>query len=292
MKKNNLKKYLSNNFLNKIILFLIIILLFIFIYIIYIKYISVFVFEKYENKKKYKLSIIAIFKNETLNLKLWIEHYLWQGVEHFYLIDNDSTDNPELILNEYIEKGIITLYKLPEKHKQVEHYKTIWINENISSQTEWLIMADLDEFWFSPNNKLINIIDNYNDYDVIYSNWKMFGSDGNINHPNDIRISIINRTPNLHDNTKWICKTKNINIDTINQHKIIDNNLKIINVNDNIQLNHYPIQSKEFYEKVKLTRGDVISENSENVRDWNYFAKYDENMTYKDTILKDMIMIS
>ena len=282
--KKNIKKCLCNNSLTKIILFLIIILLFIFIYIIYEKYISVF--------KKYKLSIIGIFKNETLNLKLWIEHYLWQGVEHFYLIDNDSTDNPELILNEYIGKGIITLYKLPEKHKQVQHYKTIWNNENISSQTEWLIMADLDEFWFSPNNKLINIIDNYNYYDVIYSNWKMFGSDGNINHPNDIRTSIIYRTPNLHNNTKWICKTKNININTINQHKIIDNNLKIITVNDNIQLNHYPIQSREFYKKVKLTRGDVESNRSENVRDWSYFEKYDENMIYKDTILKDMIIIS
>jgi glycosyltransferase involved in cell wall biosynthesis len=58
----------------------------------------------------YYLSVLSIFKNETMNLKLWLEHYLWQGVGHFYLIDNGSTDNPLSILQEYIDKGIITYF--------------------------------------------------------------------------------------------------------------------------------------------------------------------------------------
>jgi hypothetical protein len=33
------------------------------------------------------LSILAIMKNEAMNLKLWIDHYIYQGVDHFYLID-------------------------------------------------------------------------------------------------------------------------------------------------------------------------------------------------------------
>ena len=41
----------------------------------------------------YYLSILAIFKNEAMNLKEWIEHYILNGVEHFYLINNGSTDN-------------------------------------------------------------------------------------------------------------------------------------------------------------------------------------------------------
>ena len=36
----------------------------------------------------YYLSILAQFKNETMNLKLWLDHHLWQGVQHFFLIDN------------------------------------------------------------------------------------------------------------------------------------------------------------------------------------------------------------
>jgi len=53
----------------------------------------------------YFLSVLAIFKNETMNLKVWIDHYLWQGVEKIYLIDNGSTDNPMPILQPYIDKG-------------------------------------------------------------------------------------------------------------------------------------------------------------------------------------------
>ena len=65
----------------------------------------------------YFLSVLSIFKNEIMNLKVWIEHYLWQGVDHFYLIDNGSTDNPLHILQEYINKGIVSYYYKEEKIK-------------------------------------------------------------------------------------------------------------------------------------------------------------------------------
>ena len=245
--------------------------------------------ENTADNPKYKLSILAIFKNETMNLKVWIDHYLWQGCEHIYLIDNGSTDNPDEILKPYIDNRQVSLYKLTEKHKQVEHYKTVWKDVNMPTQTKWLIMADLDEFFFAPNNKLIDVIDKFDDYDVIYTKWKMFGTDGNDKHPKDIRTSIVYRTLNNNDHKKWICKTKKITEENIGIHDITGENIKSINENEKIQLNHYPIQSKEFYSKVKMTRGAADSIHSENVRDWNYFNKYNENMDVKDTILKDMV---
>ena len=54
--------------------------------------------EQFDNQFENKISLLAIFKNETMGLKLWIDHYIKQGVEKFYLIDNDSTDNPLAIL--------------------------------------------------------------------------------------------------------------------------------------------------------------------------------------------------
>ena len=39
------------------------------------------------------LSILSTFKNEATILKEWIDYYLQQGFDHFYLIDNGSTDN-------------------------------------------------------------------------------------------------------------------------------------------------------------------------------------------------------
>ena len=41
-----------------------------------------------------------------MNIKVWLEHYINQGVDIFYLINNNSDDNPLDILQPYIDKGI------------------------------------------------------------------------------------------------------------------------------------------------------------------------------------------
>ena len=56
-------------------------------------------------------------KNEAMNLKIWIDHYIWQGVNHIYIIDNNSDDGSIKIIEDLINNGYpITLYKLFEKH--------------------------------------------------------------------------------------------------------------------------------------------------------------------------------
>jgi hypothetical protein len=92
---------------------------------------------------KYYLSVLAIFKNETMNLETWIQHYLWQGVEHFYLIDNGSTDNPLSILDKYIKDGLVTYYYTPIRHQQVEHYRYMYEFYNIKRETKWVAVC-----WF------------------------------------------------------------------------------------------------------------------------------------------------
>jgi hypothetical protein len=244
--------------------------------------------EKLINKNK--LSILSQFKNETFNLKIWIEHYIWQGVEHFYLIDNDSTDNPLEILQPYIKNGIVSYYFMPEKYKQEDNYNHIFNKENLKNKTEWIIICDLDEFFYGVDDTLINIIDNYNKYDIIYSNWRMFGSDGLILHPNDIRISILYREPTINNHTKYIFKTDKIT----KSHRLGIHDIKklynSITVNDKIKLNHYPIQSIEFYSKIKMTRGDGTTGKWNNVRDINYFKVYNKNKIIKDDELANKII--
>lgn len=36
---------------------------------------------------KYYLVLTSVFKNEGVNMIAFIEHYLWQGVDHIYLVD-------------------------------------------------------------------------------------------------------------------------------------------------------------------------------------------------------------
>ena len=63
--------------------------------------------------KKYFLSVAAIMKNEKPYLKEWLEYHLLQGVEHFYLCDNGSTDGTDAYLEPYVAKGVITYIPLP-----------------------------------------------------------------------------------------------------------------------------------------------------------------------------------
>ena len=242
---------------------------------------------------KYNISLLSIFKNETMNLKIFIEHYLWQGVDHFYLIDNNSTDNPLDILQPYIDKGIITYKKYDQPYVQVKHYRRIYKNCDIRKSSRWLIVADLDEFWFVPDGKISTYLNRNHNY-IIHSNWKMFGSDGLLDHPEDIRTAITHRKPELRGETKWIIKCRKFYSENIGMHSVkighIKNKNKIITDNIGIQLNHYPIQSKEFFDKVKKPRGDAANQKSNNVRNDDYFQLYDSNTTTTDTILRDMIL--
>jgi len=244
------------------------------------------------NKMHY-LSILTIMKNEAMNLKLWIDHYIWQGVDHFYIIDNNSTDVSVQIIEDLINNGYpITLYKLFEQHKQVEHYKYVYNKENLQEKTKWLIVADLDEFFYCNNSKISNELLHFEDYDLITSKWRMFGSNNCIEHPKDIRTSLTKRVEELHINTKYIFQTKNIYSEALNIHELnygYSNNK--IDLSEIFRLNHYTIQSKEYFEKVKMTRGDVSNKLIDNIRDWNYFDAYNQNNDCEDNDLKNMVLM-
>lgn len=235
----------------------------------------------------YYFSVLAIFKNETMNLKEWIEHYFWQGAEHLYLIDNDSTDNPITILEPYIKQGKITYFFLTKKWKQLEYYRLVYNMIKKNKETYWLCITDLDEFWYSPNELLVNRLHKMENYSAIHSNWLMFGSDGHIVHPESIRKCIVKREPKHHILTKFIIKVSNVNAENFDIHTC--NVPNKITENNSIRLNHYPIQSLEFFQKVKMTRGACDSQTFENIRDMKYFNDYDQNKTITDTTLAKMI---
>jgi hypothetical protein len=119
---------------------------------------------------KYKLSVAAIFKNESLNFKEWIDHYTHHGVEHFYLINDNSSDNFLEVLSPYINSGIVTIYNSDVakfgNRQQVMYDKYILPN---LKNSQWTIICDLDEFIYSPKEiNIANILDKYQEYDVVY----------------------------------------------------------------------------------------------------------------------------
>jgi len=43
------------------------------------------------------------------------------GADHIFLIDNGSDDGSRNIIQPYVDKGIVSVFYMPEKFKQTEH---------------------------------------------------------------------------------------------------------------------------------------------------------------------------
>jgi hypothetical protein len=123
------------------------------------------------------LCIVAIFKNESHIIKEWIEHYLQQGVDKFFMIDNGSTDNYYNILEPYIKNNKVELVIDPSKFSQTKLYNKYYLNK--CKAYEWVIVCDLDEFIYG--RKYCNSIKDFlskvhNSFSQVFIPWKMFGS--------------------------------------------------------------------------------------------------------------------
>lgn len=101
-----------------------------------------------------KLGLMAMFRNESHIIDEFMEHYIRQGIDHFYLIDNASTDDSVSKLTKY--GNIVTIKHQPivrnvdnpnEFGIQIETYK-MFLGE---MHTEWLYSCDFDEFAYAKN---------------------------------------------------------------------------------------------------------------------------------------------
>lgn len=227
---------------------------------------------------QYSLGLLVIAKNEGMVIDEFVRHYMWQGVDQIYLIDNGSTDDMKEKISPYVEKGIVQYFYKPESHQQEEHYNTIY-NSTARKQCKWVIVCDVDEYIYNRNKgKNIQSFTSKLDYDktsMVMMNWKLFGSSDFKEQPAEIRKSFLHRKKDLDMNTKCIVNTSLVNKLRIHIHETeFPDKIILVNPKD-LSLNHYAIMSKEYFEKVKMTRGDASTAGFENVRDWNYFAKYD-----------------
>ena len=244
-------------------------------------------------RPKFFLVVVGIFKNEKNSMKEWLDHHMKQGVEHFYLIDNGSTDD-------WIVETLnapITVITDSKKYSQNEHYNKFL--ETVKINSEWVMVIDLDEFVYTRIGETIpSVLKKYNEnVGVIEMRWKMFGSNNHIKQPNGIinnftkrkKMEIVDKNGSF-DNVKSIIKTSVLK--KLDIHKSDTYNCEIItepSTNDEnllskspLQLNHYAIQSKDWFVKVKMTREDAV--HPQNVRNLDYFKKYDRNDIHDDEL--------
>lgn len=272
-----------------------------------------------------KVAVGAIFKNESHIIEEWIKHYLKEGVDLFVLIDNGSSDNYQQTIEKY--RNWCILYKDERRYMQNQHYNT-YITRHLNGIDWLIIVdldefVYSRGLYRTIKEYLVTLPESVTQIRVL---WKIFGSSFYIFQPPEVipyflyrktteevgnwyksimRVKYL-KSIGLHYSymTKGItaytcikhrpdCKNRSLycfpSEGCMNYTDCKEINFKTIDINQhNLHLNHYNIQSWEYFKNVKMTRGDCFSSALNSIRNENYFKNNDKNIVL-DEELKNKI---
>ena len=239
---------------------------------------------------KYYLAICAIAKNEGPYFKEWIDWHQKQGVEKFYIYDNESTDCTKEVLAPYIESGLVEYNYWPGKKQQLATYDDCFERHRLDAR--WIAVIDLDEFIVPIKDKSIpDFLHDLEQYSSVEINWLVYGSGGaKKKEPGGVmerfrKHSMPEHKLNTHVKSivdpRRVCtmvgchEASRISGQAADSH---GNPLKKgfrdrVPQQDIIKINHYAIKSyEEFLAKRARGRARIDS-----LRDMGYFERYDLN---------------
>ncbi len=251
------------------------------------------------NKYDDNLSFVAIAKNEGPYIKEWIEFHKLVGVTKFYIYDNESTDNLEDVLRDYINSGEVVYKYFPGRAQQLVAYQEA-VN-NYKNKTKYMGFIDLDEFVMPvEQDSLVYAIDDImkkdNKIAGVGVNWLVYGSSGLTKKPAGLVIenykyrSVNDFEVNKH--IKTICNPRRV-IKMLDPHSCeYERDYYCVNENGEkitgpfnygcdykkLRINHYFCKSKSEYIK-KKDRG--LADHAENLkRTMTDFYAHDKNDIY------------
>ena len=143
-----------------------------------------------------------------------VDHYLQQGVEHFFLIDDGSTDHSHAVLRPYIHQGLVTMMVDVRKDhvppiSMVERYNMLL--KPYLYLTTWVLHVDLDEFVYGRHASLAHFLAQASpDVGEIRVPWKLFGSSGHMSKPTGGFVQNFVRRRLFEVNTTMVVHTKPI----------------------------------------------------------------------------------
>lgn len=230
---------------------------------------------------QYELTICAIFQNDATWLPEWIEFHEKQGVEHFYLYNNLSTDNYLDTLQPYIDKGLVTLTEWPKPSNNINAFNLVQTRayvdciKKIAYEAKWCALIDTDEFLFSVDRiPLKEILKQYDQFAGVVVNWACYGTSGIQKIPAGEKIThtLLLRAPlNSEDNRFVKSIVKPIEVETCdsphyvkfkpNKYCVTENRerhgnsirSKTVSVNI-LRINHYWARDLDFFYNVKIDR--------------------------------------
>lgn len=243
-----------------------------------------------KTKPRHYLAVCAIAKNEGPYFKEWIEWHLSQGVEKFYIYDNESTDCTKEVLTPYIESGVVEYTFFPGQKKQLAAYDDCFERHRLEAR--WLAVIDLDEFIVPIKDQSIpEYLHSMEDFSVVEINWLVYGSGGaRTKEPGGVmerfrKHSLPEHRLNTHVKSivdpRRVCSMTGCHEAARISGRAADSHGDVLKKGfrdrvpqqDVIRINHYAVKSyEEFLAKRARGRARVAT-----LRDMGYFEAYDLN---------------
>lgn len=263
-----------------------------------------------------ELVVVSCFKNEAKYIQEWLEYNLIMGVEHFYLYNNESTDNWQEVLDSYMQDGLVTVIDWPERPVQpacYNHFLSVY-GDNI----HWAAFIDCDEFIAVKDRSSIRaVLDEYEPYAGLACSWTCFGPNGHVEPPEGLLIDNYT-TRQSHYETTWLKNivqprrvleytsshtlTRETDKHTGKQFEVVTQNHKPTNINqyildddfNKIRIFHYVTKSESEFDFKLNKRGNAetksgiyITWNSTDRGNWgNYQKRFKTSCTIKDEFLR------
>lgn len=255
------------------------------------------------------LAVMAIFRNEAHILAEWCQHYAAQGASKIFLLNHRSTDHYQAVLDPFITSGLVALIDVHGDHPQIKAYNAL--RPRIRRAARWLLVCDLDEFVYARRGHTLSSYLRTLPWLVseVLIPWKNFGSSNHHQHPEGLvsqnflyRWSYTTKPQNTNDQPadwcKYIVRSRRIRFLTVHHASvwfgriIAANGERIRRFNGRLKiseeflaasalhLNHYAIQSREFFETIKMKRPDVNAPEKDAIKNWRYFQDFDRNEIY------------
>ncbi len=237
------------------------------------------------------LALCLWCKNENRYLREWIDYHLLLGVDHIFVIDNNSDIPLANEVSDYIDRGIVTLEtdaSVFYRRQCVAYARSI---TRLHNRFRWLGFFDTDEFVVPKNGQLLPaFLRNYESCGGLGVFWHCFGSNGHLRRQPSVLEAFTKRSasdfgPNTHIksfvNTEFVAHIAPPNPHCFRYRggrPCVDENGEPIvgpmrqpRTSALIQLNHYFLRSAEDWEE-KLQRGGG---NSTTRRSKDYFTLND-----------------
>ena len=269
----------------------------------------------------HNLSVVAIIKNEGHYLKEWIDYHLAAGVDHFYLYDNESSDDTREVLKPYIAADQVSYFIVPGEVAQMPAYNDAV--RRFRFATRYMAFLDCDEFIFPKTAQSISdfvdeVLSKNPQAAGLAINWQIFGSNNleTADYSKGVLERFTRRAPSdwFESVTKDSFPVGNIHVKTIANPRYIRyivnphfayyfDGMFAVNsagervrywgnepiLTDKIVVNHYLTKSKEeFQTKMAQGRKGIDAKTFDNV-DMKVFEKNDRNdeldediLTYRD----------